>query len=308
LFVELEAEVNLVVKVLALGDIERVGILRVELLGDGLGGVVEVLQKVGGDGQVVTAGKLDDLASVTEGSTHDNGVVVVLLVVVEDVLDGLDTGVLLSSVIALVSSLVPVKDAADEGRDQEGTGLSSSDSLDQGEHQGQVAVDAVLGLEDVSGLDTLVGGGDLDEDALLLDADLLVELVEETKLIHAQKIATRAISTYLDDLKGLVDGGLGVKGQPGVDFSGDLAGNDLENLLAELDEETVEGGLNLNVDGATLLLAVGHGSVDKSGILWLLGRSQDQGGVGGGILGLVLADGCGTLAIFQPIATRGGIR
>jgi hypothetical protein len=116
-----------------------------------------------------------------------------------------------------------------------------------------------------------------------------------------------ASSTYLDDLKGLVDGSLGVKGQAGVDLSGDLAGNDLENLLAELDKETVQGGVNLSVDGATLLLAVGHGSVDKFGILGLLRRSQDQGGVGGGILGLVLADGCGTLAIVQLFVIRGGI-
>lgn len=99
-----------------------------------------------------------------------------LLVVVEDALDGLDTGVLLGGVVTLVSGLVPVEDTADEGRDEVGTGLSGSDGLDGGEHEGQVAVDAVLGLEDLSGLDTLPGGGDLDEDAVAGDAVLLVEL------------------------------------------------------------------------------------------------------------------------------------
>ena len=99
-----------------------------------------------------------------------------LLVVVEDGLDGLDTGVLLGSVVALVGSLVPVEDTADEGGDQEGTGLGGGDGLDEGEHQGEVAVDAVLGLQDVGGLDTLVGGGNLDQDAVLGDTVLLVQL------------------------------------------------------------------------------------------------------------------------------------
>ena len=91
-------------------------------------------------------------------------------------LDGLDTGVLLGGVVALVGGLVPVEDTANEGRDEEGTGLSGSNGLDQREHEGQVAVDAVLELQDVGGLDTLVGGGNLDQDAVLGDTLLLVEL------------------------------------------------------------------------------------------------------------------------------------
>ena len=104
-------------------------------------------------------------------------------------------------------------------------------------------------------------------------------------------IATTGYLAYLNDGQGLVNSGLGVEGQLGVDLGGDLAGDDLENLLAELDEQAVEGGINLLVDGLALGLAVGNGSIDQSGVLGLLGGSQDQGGVGGGILGLVLADG-----------------
>lgn len=92
-------------------------------------------------------------------------------------------------------------------------------------------------------------------------------------------------------MKGLVDGALGVEGERGIDLSRDLAGDDLENLLAELDEEAVEGGIDLGVDVATLALAVLNGGVDQLGVLGLLGSGQDQGRVGGGILGLVLADG-----------------
>lgn len=102
--------------------------------------------------------------------------------------------------------------------------------------------------------------------------------------------------TYLDDVKGLVDGSLGVERQLGVDLSRDLAGDDLQDLLAELNQETVQGGVDLVGDGLAVLLAVGNSSIDESGILGLLGCGQDQGGVGGGILGLVLADGCDTLA------------
>jgi hypothetical protein len=128
------------------------------------------------DGQVVAAGQLGDLADVTEGSTHDNGVVAVLLVVVVDGLHRLDAGVLLGGEFALVGSLEPVEDAADEGRDEEGTGLGTGNGLDQREHEGQVAVDLVLGLEDVGGLDALPGGGDLDQNAVPGDTERLVYL------------------------------------------------------------------------------------------------------------------------------------
>lgn len=176
LLVEVEAESGLVVEVLALGDVQTGGTGGVELLGHGGGRVVQLLQQVGRDGQVVAASQLGDLASVAEGGTHDDGLVAVLLVVVVDGLDGLDTGVLLGGVVALVGVLVPVKDTTHEGGDQEGTGLGGGDGLDDREHQGQVAVDLVLRLQNVGGLDTLPGGGDLDQDAVLGDTLLLVQL------------------------------------------------------------------------------------------------------------------------------------
>ena len=100
-------------------------------------------------------------------------------------------------------------------------------------------------------------------------------------------------------MKGLVNGALGVKGQLGVDLSGDLAGDDLQDLLAELDEEAVQGGLNLLIEAAALSLAVGDRGIDELGILGLLGGSEDQGGVGGSILRLVLANGCEDVSVSQ---------
>jgi hypothetical protein len=133
-----------------------------------------------GDSEVVASGELSDLTNVSERSAHDNGLVAELLVVVVNLNNGLDTGVLLLLVLLLVGSLVPVKDTANEGRDEESTGLSGSDGLDRREHQGQVGVDVVLGLQDVGSLDTLVGRGNLDENTVLLDTGLLVKLSRES--------------------------------------------------------------------------------------------------------------------------------
>lgn len=101
--------------------------------------------------------------------------------------------------------------------------------------------------------------------------------------------------TYLDDTESLLDGGLGIERELGIDLGRDLAGNDGENLLAKLDKETVESGVDLLTDLTTLLLGPVDGNVDQLGVLGLLGGGKDQGGVGGGILGLVLANGCDKL-------------
>lgn len=97
---------------------------------------------------------------------------------------------------------------------------------------------------------------------------------------------------YVDDVKSLVDGLLGAEGETGIDLGGDLAGDDLEDLLAELDEQTVESVVDLGVDIAALALGVLDGVIDQLGVLGLLGGGEDEGGVGGSILRLVLGDGC----------------
>ena len=92
-------------------------------------------------------------------------------------------------------------------------------------------------------------------------------------------------------MKSLVNRGLGVERETSIDLSGDLAGDDIKDLLAELNEETVQGGVDLFVESDTLLLTGSDGGFDEAGVFGLLGSSQDQGGVGGGILRLVLVDG-----------------
>jgi hypothetical protein len=269
--VEVEAEESLVLDVRLLLDVERRGLRSIELLRDRLGGVEEVLEQVGRDGQVVTASKLSDLASVSERGAHNNGVVTELLVVVEDLLDRLDTRVLLLGVLLLGGGLEPVKNTADEGGNKVSASLGGTNSLDEREHQGEIGVDTVVTLEDLSSLDTLPCGSDLDQDAVLGDALLAVEL---------------------NKVESLVDGGFGIERVTSVDLCGDLTGDDLENLLAELNKETVEGIINLLVDRAALLLSIVDGDIDQLGVLLLLRSSEDERRVGGSILRLVLANGC----------------
>lgn len=104
-------------------------------------------------------------------------------------------------------------------------------------------MDALDSLEVLGSLDTLPGGGDLDEDALLGDTGILVET---------------------DDLLGLGDGGLLVEGETGIDLGRDTAGDDLQDLDTKVDEELVQGRLGLGLDGT-----VWRQERMDSGLVWL---------------------------------------
>lgn len=197
LLVEGKAEGGLVVDERLALNVLGSGGSGVELLGDGIGAVEELLKqrrlvslarvllqrkkrikKTYRDGQVVTASKFSDFTSVAERGTHNDGLVAKLLVVVKDGLDRGHTGIGLLGVLLLGGSLVPVEDTADKGRDEESVGLGGGNGLGQREQESQVAVDLVVALEDLGGLDALPGGGNLDQDAVLGDALLLVELCD----------------------------------------------------------------------------------------------------------------------------------
>lgn len=268
--VKVETEGGLVVKVGGLGNVESLGSGSIQLLGDGLGGRVQLLQETGRNGQKVDTSKLLDLARVSERGAHDNCLVSVLLVVVENALDRVHTRVLSGSVGLASGSLVPVQNAADKGRNQSGLGLGSSNGLNEREEQGKVDVNAVLSFELAGGLDTLVSGGNLDEDTVLADSLLLVEL---------------------DNLESLSNGALLVKGESGIDLGRDTSGDNLENLGAKLDKQKVEGLLSLLGSSARGLGGGGHGAVNESSVLGLFRSGENQRRVGGGVLGLVLGNG-----------------
>lgn len=74
------SELGLVVEVGSLGDGLASG-RSVELLGEVVLRLVELIEELGGDGEEVATGKSGNFASVSERSTHDDGLVAVLLVV-----------------------------------------------------------------------------------------------------------------------------------------------------------------------------------------------------------------------------------
>jgi hypothetical protein len=145
----------------------------------------------------------------------------------------------------------------------------ASHCLGHAEEEGEVAMDAFF-LQDFSGFDAFPGGGDLDQHALAIRASSFVEA---------------------DDLAGLVEGGLGVKGETSVHFGADAAWDDLEDLLAKVNEDAVDHGIHQSIAGEAAALHVGHAFVDEAAILGLLCSSQNQRGVGGGVLGLVSLHG-----------------
>ena len=69
------------------------------------------------------------------------------------------------------------------------------------------------------------------------------------------------------------------------------AGDNLEDLLAKLYQQVVKCGVDLVLEVCAVLLAVCDGRVDELLVLGLLRRGENQRGVGGRILGLVLLDG-----------------
>ena len=73
-------------------------------------------------------------------------------------------------VVLLGGVLVPVKNSADKGRNQESASLCTSHGLDFGKQQGEVAVDLMLALENMSSFDAFVGRGNLDENTRLVNA------------------------------------------------------------------------------------------------------------------------------------------
>jgi len=75
------SELGLVIEVRDLLHLLTVNLGGIELLGHGLGRVLELFEELGGDGEVVTSGQLGDFTNVSERSSHDDGLVSVLLVV-----------------------------------------------------------------------------------------------------------------------------------------------------------------------------------------------------------------------------------
>jgi hypothetical protein len=243
------------------------------IAGSSLRSNLSVGEQVRRDGQEVTAGELDDLAGVPEARPHDLGLVVEVLEVIVDGGHRDHARVFLGRVaVAARRLLEPVEDATDERRDERDLGLGAGDGLVETEEEREVAVNALL-LEDLGGADALPRRRELDEDPLPPDAQLLVLAHEEPRLGDAR---------------------VGVERESGVHLGRDAAGNDLQDPRAELDGQPVDGKLHGIVAAcplSRLLTGPLEGGVDDVGVLGLLGRRGDEGGVGRRVLGLELLDG-----------------
>ena len=82
----------------------------------------------------------------------------------------------------------------------------------------------------------------------------------------------------------LADSALGIKGQTGVRFGRDVAGDCLGNSLTKIHCQLVHGRIQLRFLTGTGALTMGNGIINQFFVLRLLRRIQQQRRVGGGIL------------------------
>lgn len=62
--------------------------------------------------------------------------------------------------------------------------------------------------------------------------------------------------TDVDDVKSLVDAGLGAERESCINLGRNLSRHLFQDLLSELHEQSIEGGIDLVIDAFAVLLAV----------------------------------------------------
>ena len=178
--------------------------------------------------------------------------------------------------------LIPVQDAAHEGRDQEHAGVGAGSRLAESEQQGQVAVDA-LPLQLFGGADALPGGGGLDQDALAADAGLFIHTDQLARPLH---------------------GGVAVERQAGVHLGGNPSRHDGEYLATHIHREAVAAVGQLFLVGTPLGAGPVARCVQQSGVVGQGGGLQQQRGVGGGILRVKAPDGLDIAGVGHHVGHR----
>ena len=92
--------------------------------------VIQLFEQLWTDGQEIATAQSSNLVDVAEGSAHDLGLVVELLVVLVDLGDALNSRILQE--IELLDTLLgnkPIEDASDKWTDQGDTRFGASNSL-----------------------------------------------------------------------------------------------------------------------------------------------------------------------------------
>ena len=141
----------------------------------------QLVQKLWGYRQLITAGERDDLASVPEARAHNYRLVSIRREVAEDAGDALHTGLIGWGALRHAVGHVPIEDPADEGGNQRDPGLRACEGLGEREDQREVTRDA-LRLEGFRGLDALPRRCEFDVEPLFGDADFAVHRDELARL------------------------------------------------------------------------------------------------------------------------------
>jgi hypothetical protein len=159
---------------------------------------------------------------------------------------------------------VPIKDASNEGREEERLRVTGRDRLGNREGERHVAIDA-LGLQPGRGLQAFPGRRELDQNVLLIDAPFLVEGDERLRF---------------------GDHGLGVERKIRVDLGRHAARNDLRKFGSEVHGDAV----GHFADGSLLFAPPGDRLVNKTRVGRHLCSLQDQRRICRGVGRLVGAD------------------
>jgi hypothetical protein len=112
---------------------------------------------------------------------------------------------------------VPVHDATHKWRNESGTRFGTSNRLGDRKDERQIASNTFL-FQDFSGLDTLPSGGNLDENAGLVDTNFFVEV---------------------NDLTSFGECCFGIKGETSIDLGRNVSGNNLGDLDTKVDGDLV---------------------------------------------------------------------
>ena len=222
--------------------------------------------------QKVATGQFNDLFNVAEAGPHHLRFVVVGLEVVEDLGYGDHTGIFWTWIAVTAAALfVPIEDPPHEWRDKGDAGLRAGDGLGKPEEECEVAVDT-FPFQLFSCADTFPGGGHLDQYPVVADAGLVVKA---------------------NEFAALGDRCFGVVAEASVNFGGNAARHDFEDLLAEGDADFIEGFAHHRIGagiGTHHLARLLQGEINQILVGGDLGCRQDQRGVGGRVAGRELLD------------------
>ncbi len=165
-------------------------------------------------------------------------------------------------------SLVVVVDASHEGRNESHPGVGAGNGLGQREEQGEIAVNAFF-FANLGSASAFPGGSDLDQDTVAGDSRLLVQTDQVAGFFHRR---------------------LDIEGKTGVDFRGNPAGHDIEDLRTESDQEIIDDLLGERLAAERGPLVIRDRLLEEGLVLRLLHRLEDQGRIRRSVLGRVLLD------------------